>query len=1432
MNADCTKPSVAPKPRIVCHDNLKPPSSPASTRRLKPSIAPKPKASVLLNGNQESIRNGIVPFSYDDVDDRHDKRSCERIIDTSSSKKVLKAGIFRSPLTHLVTVTKVPLDEDVTEEEKEEDNLLQEIIKEWRLSDNARTDEADSLETLWLSEARLTADSEETEGTIDTKAEEDTDAEAFDAGEALADTEGLSVEDLSVGSAEEEACQHPCKDPEEKQRWLQLRESGGSAEGLSRLDHRHLVEDNIGNADSECVIEEKEEELGHDCSFTCTILKLRCGQKTKEKVQGQQDTCSNDFRGDDHKQVCETVIESGGDHEPFYISTEDNVSRELRPEDELTDSSFSTLNSSLVLNGKCEETAENEKKDYLGFCDRGKHGVRTAQKKLFDQSEDAKFDVFGNKLNNLGCRPSFPQRSVLTEAGTLLTSSLSESQLLSPNISVFEDKDAHIAPFLDETTDMELDSNERLYEGFGSLAQTVFPFTSKATGIPSPSLSQRNTNPMGDTGALLFQKSYKSGLRPPSKSSSPMLNSTRHKGLTKPNYLSLYSRSLSLEGQDAHLHVHRDGSPRQRGALYSSDSFSRSSPQSSSALSTPTSLVDIPPPFELAYITKKPITKSSPSLLTVGDSTEKHRKKKSSIKRFLMLKFGWKTENKHTTEEKKPSADSSHRCSSRLLEFDRHSLSGSPKFNSRPPSKPLVSPEPASSFLFYQESRRKGNSVAFLNRSVVRVESFEDRSRVPFTPLPLTKPRSISFPNADTSDYENVPPINSDYENVQVPHWRAARMAPRADFFERPFRASSSANETDGYVDMSSLPGFEKKTQSAKQESESTYTDEYMCPVVAGSKMDPVSDDQRDLVGEEDQGRTSGEDDGGMDNNYDRQPDGQSRAFYVVMDLVETERVHVNSLKMLQEDFRDAVGLAVGDEGQPVLDDGRLGEILNELPDVYTLHRKILSELEYRIQHWEEWQRIADIFLSRKAEFLVFTTYIGHYDRSMSLLENSCQTSPAFAAIVQKFEEQSSAVSLKQQLLQVIVRVARYRMLLTDYLNNLSPDSREYEDTQAAVGIVSDIADQINDNIKHGENLLRLINIAHSVHGQRDLLHPDRVFVKEGTLMKVSRKSRQPRHLFLMNDVLLYTYPQQNGKYRLKNTLSLTGLKVSKPTIDNAPNALKIEGTDISITLSASSFLEREDWFYTLNRTVTEHTRGSAFNSCSGESRDGLKLLLGEKAPTLVPVSQVMMCMNCTADFSLTLRRHHCHGCGRIVCRSCSRNRYPLKYMKDRMAKVCDHCYSELKKRGGEICELSGSSSPRMHRLSRPLSTVFHNIHPHNIWRNRKGIISFTQVTVSEEGSISGTLQRSKKSKKNWKRLWFLLKDKVLYTYRAQEERIASESLPLLGFTVKLSDKHAGEEETNVFQLYHKDTLFYSFKAEDNFTAQRWVNAMEEATNL
>eukprot|EP00066_Takifugu_rubripes_P022814 XP_011612080.1 PREDICTED: FYVE, RhoGEF and PH domain-containing protein 5 [Takifugu rubripes] len=1365
MNPDSTKPSVAPKPRFDCHTTLKPPAPHMSTNRgPKPSLAPKPRPALQLNGNQGRCVNGRQLASSGEVEEEPEEDTLNKMVaDTLLVEEELNSYILQSSQNHAQDVFCRTEDGDV--EKEVVDNATQKMDDDWRLTGS-----------------KFAADSEGTVEMVELTEE----MEGCDGGEALADTDGISMGDVSVGSIEVGAS-HNLKKGQEK---LQT------------------TEEDTG----ECIVDDFSESLTEDPGVLISnreagfFLACKRGDNT---VSG--DTC-------DEPNVSHGA---GPGRNLQNIRYYDFSPRKLQKS--------ATMWKSEERVGACENYVEIFKSP----CNNGIGPHQKYEAVMPQGLSPQTVEVF---LDRLDCQPRvrLVSISVPVDADTSLTSSCSESrEPLSPNDSDLSDPESHVGPSLDDTTDTEQDiSEDHIYKdtGHASEGEGAFPFERRSAASRSWSLSRRLNNNV--TEPQLGPRRYISGLEYPSMSSSPMLGS-KQKNCAKPLYLSRYPRSISMEGQEASVYSYMEGSPKHRGAACLSGGFPRFSP-SSSVLSTPTSAVDIPPPFELAYITKRPITKSSPSLFVEDDASEKNRKKKSSIKHFLMLKFRRKTDSKSAVDVSassfKSSSESVQHTSSRLLDPDRQALSSSPQPTSHY-ARPRLSHAPPSTFY----NKGNGSAVAFLNRSIVRVESFEDRSRAPFIPLPLTKPRSISFPNTDTSDYENVPPISSDYENVQVPQRRPVRQVPFPEFFGRPARGLSSANETDGYVDMSSLPGFKGKTQQPVEETESAYTEAYkVCLLAAAPQAAPAGDVRGETTGEEDAGCTSDEEEGGSGSTYERQA-GRSRAFYIAKELVDTERAHVNTLKLLQEDFREAVGAAVGEEGEPLLNEDRLREILNELPDIYTLHRRILNELENRIRHWDEQQRIADVFLSRTAEFLVFTTYIGHYDRSVSLLEDSCRASPALSAIVHQFEQSPAAqtVSLKHQLLQVIVRVAQYRLILTDYLNNLSPDSKEYEDTQAAVAAVSEIADQANDSLKDGENLLRLVNIEYSVRGQRELLQPGRVFVKEGTLMNVSRRSQQPRHLFLMNDVLLYTYPQQDGKYRLKNRLSLTGLKVSKPIIENVQNALRIEGTDISITLSASSFIEREDWFYTISRTVSEHAQSSAaFSSCPREARDPLRLCLGEKAPTLVPVSQVMMCMNCTSDFSLTLRRHHCHSCGRIVCRSCSRNRYPLKYMKDRMAKVCDHCYNELRKRA-DAPALSSQSSPRPHRSSRPLSAVFQNIHPPNIWRHRKGIVTFTQVTVSEEGSISGSLQRSKKSKRSWKRLWFLLKDKVLYTYRAQEEKVASETLPLLGFTVKPPDRQLSEEEeASIFRLYHKSTLYYTFKAADIHTAQRWVNAMEEATVL
>uniref|UniRef100_A0A1A7XKW7 FYVE, RhoGEF and PH domain containing 5 n=1 Tax=Iconisemion striatum TaxID=60296 RepID=A0A1A7XKW7_9TELE len=1000
-----------------------------------------------------------------------------------------------------------------------------------------------------------------------------------------------------------------------------------------------------------------------------------------------------------------------------------------------------------------------------------------------------------------------------------------------------EELDCHIVPYYEDTDS----DSEHIYvevgfdsegENFVTLDRKTIvtrsrSYSGKISGyvpetVPEESGTEYQTHDYCTVDEDKNSESLSHSQKPGVNSVTPSMNSRRFllnsRSAEGPESLTSPSENIQALKNEIRMRK-KDDTLSLPCVITSSGSFSQRSHQSSSGVSTPTSLVEIPPPFELAPITKRTVTKSSPALLIQHEPTEIPKKKKSSFKRFLALKFKKKTDSKGFSDgsvrSSRSSSESSHH-GTRVIELDRISTCSSSQLQSRMVNNQKHPSELPTSFILY--NKRKGDPKAD-GRSVSRVESFEERSRRSVMPLPLTKPRSISFPSADTSDYENIPAMSSDYENIQIPR-RPTRSHTVTEFFENPTRTTVTCNDNDGYVDMNSFPGIDSKpqTSTSKADNESAYTEPF-----------PMNTISAGLSGDEDHGRTSEEEDGVVEQGYDRQIDGRSRAFYIAKELVDSERLYVSALKHIQEDFRSAVTEAEeDDEGEPVLDKQRLEEILGVLPQVYSLHSSILAELEERISHWEENQKMVDVILSRREDFQVFDTYISEYDRSMYLLEESCRNNAAFSSIVKKFEAkgpEEPGVPMKHQLLQVIVRVLQYRMLLTDYLNNLSPDSKEYEDTQAALVIVSEVADQANDNLKQGENLLRLVHIEYSIKGKRDLLKPGRIFVKEGTLMKVSRKTRQPRHLFLMNDIMLYTYPQQDGKYRLKNTLSLSGMKVSKPVLDNVLNCLRIEVSDITITLSASSIGEREDWFHTLSRAIADHAAGlCTFGGPCSEAREKLWMALGEAAPVLVPVSQVMMCMNCTTDFSLTLRRHHCNACGKVVCRACSRNRFPLKYLKDRVAKVCDHCYTELRKRGGSVSGACGNSSPRIHRASRPLSAVFQSLQPPSLWKSRKSTSNLSQVSLGVEGStMSGSLQRRKKSKRKWKRLWFLLKDK---------EKVASESLPLQGFTVKLTERPEGEESSNVFHLYHKKTLYYTFRAEDPLAARRWVNAMEEATVL
>ncbi|NXT32518.1 FGD6 protein, partial [Pelecanoides urinatrix] len=343
--------------------------------------------------------------------------------------------------------------------------------------------------------------------------------------------------------------------------------------------------------------------------------------------------------------------------------------------------------------------------------------------------------------------------------------------------------------------------------------------------------------------------------------------------------------------------------------------------------------------------------------------------------------------------------------------------------------------------------------------------------------------------------------------------------------------------------------------------------------------MGDLQSDEDDIMNssDEDDDTNSDSSKGETDPQEDKQAAGKkTKVYHIAKEIMSSEKggfcpLCTPVLFVLRQDFRDAVAHASRQLGKPVIEDRILNQILYYLPQLYELNRDLLRELEERLSHWLEHQRIADIFVKKGPYLKMYSTYIKEFDKNVALLDEQCKKNAGFASVVKDFEmsPRCASLALKHYLLKPVQRIPQYRLLLTDYLKNLLEESADYRDTQDALAVVIEVANHANDIMKQGDNFQKLMQIQYSLNGHHEIVQPGRVFLKEGTLMKLSRKVMQPRMFFLFNDALLYTTPVQSGMYKLNNMLSLAGMKVKKPTQEAYQNELNIESVERSFILSA-----------------------------------------------------------------------------------------------------------------------------------------------------------------------------------------------------------------------------------------------------------------------
>lgn len=550
----------------------------------------------------------------------------------------------------------------------------------------------------------------------------------------------------------------------------------------------------------------------------------------------------------------------------------------------------------------------------------------------------------------------------------------------------------------------------------------------------------------------------------------------------------------------------------------------------------------------------------------------------------------------------------------------------------------------------------------------------------------------------------------------------------------------------------------------------------------------------------------------------------------VAKEIKDSEKVFVDVLKLLNEDLRQVIeDGSKKNGGKAVIEKPALDQIIGHLPHLQIFNECLLTDLESRIRNWGTTPRIADIFLTKGHFLKLYSQYILDFERITAAFDDACNKNPIFLQVVREFEtsDRCRNLAIKHYMLKPVQRIPQYKMLLTDYLKQLDANTDEFQNTTDALAIVSEVANHANESMRQGDNFEKLLAIQHSLIGSQEIVKPGRRFIKEGELQKLSRRVNQPRKFYLLSDILLHTTPFPPGQFKLNNELSLAGMKVNKSHQEDI-NELSIISVQRSFTLLAASKEDCDSWYNALTKTIDEYeNKKSTFDLVRPELRglaSGDTSSLGRKAPLWIPDSRVTMCMICTSEFTITWRRHHCRACGKVTCGNCSRNKAPLVYLSDKEARVCDNCHETL--------VLSRQSDDGPENVKERTKSK------NNKTKRRKSNrlpIRPSALKVSAKDQTNSTMSGylwSRVKKKDWKRMWYRIKDKVLYTYKASEDVVALQSTPLLGYAVcVIYESFEGFEAGLILQLT-QGRMKHILRAETAEACDRWNEAMVEASCL
>ncbi|XP_013377418.1 PREDICTED: pleckstrin homology domain-containing family G member 3 isoform X2 [Chinchilla lanigera] len=300
----------------------------------------------------------------------------------------------------------------------------------------------------------------------------------------------------------------------------------------------------------------------------------------------------------------------------------------------------------------------------------------------------------------------------------------------------------------------------------------------------------------------------------------------------------------------------------------------------------------------------------------------------------------------------------------------------------------------------------------------------------------------------------------------------------------------------------------------------------------------------------------------------------------VVREIVETERMYVQDLRSIVEDYLLKIIETPG-----LLKAEQVSALFGNIESIYALNSQLLRDLD---SCNSDPVAVASCFVERSQEFDIYTQYCNNYPNSVAALTECMRDKQQAKFFRERQELLQHSLPLGSYLLKPVQRILKYHLLLQEIAKHFDKEEDGFEVVEEAIDTMTCVAWYINDMKRRHEHAVRLQEIQSLLINWKG---PDLTIYGELVLEGTFRvhRVRNERTFFLFDKTLLIT-KKRGDHFIYKGHIPCSSLMLIESTRDSLCfTVTHYKHSKQQYNIQAKTAEEKRSWTHHIKRLILEN---------------------------------------------------------------------------------------------------------------------------------------------------------------------------------------------------------------------------------------------------